>query len=331
MNPPVPLSILDLVPIPRGETARKSFGRSVQLARAAERLGFSRIWYTEHHNMPTIASSSPAILIAHVANHTNHIRLGAGGIMLPNHAPYIVAEQFGTLAELHPGRIDLGLGRAPGTDQNTVGKALRRSPHAADAFPHDVAELQSYLSDHSPIPDIRAIPGSGTQVPLYILGSSLFSARLAAELGLPYAFASHFAPKHLDEAIRTYRGEFRPSANLDKPYVIAGVNVTWAESIQKSHEEANKVLRNVLRELSPRGEFLSCNQLDILANTHIGNKVREMLRFSAIGTAQTITDYLQQFIAHTNADELILLFRASSWENQLQAVQEVGSTWGLAS
>lgn len=327
MKTPIPLSILDFVTIPRGETARKSFTRSVQLARAAERLGFSRIWYAEHHNVPTIASSSPAILIAHVANHTHHIRLGAGGIMLPNHSPYIVAEQFGTLAELHPGRIDLGLGRAPGTDQNTVGKALRRSPHASASFPHDVAELQAYLSDQSPIPGIRAIPGAGTQVPLYILGSSLFGARLAAELGLPYAFASHFAPKYLDEAIRTYRGEFLPSSHLDKPYVIAGVNITWAETMQKAHEEFDEVFRSTLRSISPRGESLSDSQLDALANTHAGDNVREMLRFSAVGTTQTVVDYLQQFVARTNADELMLLFRASSWGNQLRAVEELGSTW----
>lgn len=327
MKTPVPLSILDFTTIPRGETARKSFTRSVQLARAAERLGFSRIWYAEHHNVPTIASSAPAILIAHVANHTDRIRLGAGGIMLPNHSPYVVAEQFGTLAELHPGRIDLGLGRAPGTDQNTVGKALRRSPHAANSFPHDVAELQGYLSDQSPIPGIRAIPGAGTQVPLYILGSSLFGARLAAEMGLPYAFASHFAPKYLDEAIRTYRGEFRPSAHLDKPYVIAGVNVTWAETMQKAHEEFDEVFRSTLRSISPRGESLSDSQLDTLANTHAGDNVREMLRFSAIGTTQTVTDYLQQFVARANADELMLLFRTSSWDNQLRAVEELGNTW----
>ncbi|MBH5297905.1 LLM class flavin-dependent oxidoreductase [Corynebacterium ulcerans] len=327
MKTPVPLSILDFATIPRGETARKSFTRSVQLARAAERLGFSRIWYAEHHNVPTIASSAPAILIAHVANHTDRIRLGAGGIMLPNHSPYVVAEQFGTLAELHPGRIDLGLGRAPGTDQNTVGKALRRSPHAANSFPHDVAELQGYLSDQSPIPGIRAIPGAGTQVPLYILGSSLFGARLAAEMGFPYAFASHFAPKYLDEAIRTYRGEFRPSAHLDKPYVIAGVNVTWAETMQKAHEEFDEVFRSTLRSISSRGESLSDSQLDALANTHAGDNVREMLRFSAIGTTQTVTDYLQRFVARANADELMLLFRASSWDNQLRAVEELGNTW----
>src|SRR3954466_6093619 len=196
----VPLSILDLAAVGPGETIADSFAGSVALAPAAARLGYPRIWYAEHPNIRSIASSATSVLIAHIAAHTETIRLGAGGIMLPNHSPLVIAEQFGTLETLHPGRIDLGLGRAPGTDQRTW-MALRRDPSAGDRFPQDVVELQRCLSDEEPLPGLRAIPGRGTHVPLYILGSSLFGAELAAQLGLPYAFASHFAPRHLHEAI----------------------------------------------------------------------------------------------------------------------------------
>ncbi|MDQ2700572.1 MAG: MsnO8 family LLM class oxidoreductase, partial [Actinomycetota bacterium] len=197
----IPLSILDLAAVGRDETIAESFAGSVEQARLAEKLGYRRVWYAEHHNISSIASSATSVLIAHVANHTETIRLGAGGIMLPNHAPLLIAEQFGTLATLHPDRIDLGLGRAPGSDTNTI-YALRRDTSMAENFPRDVVELQGLLSDESPIPGVRAIPGEGTEVPLYMLGSSLFGAQLAAELGLPYAFASHFAPALLFDALK---------------------------------------------------------------------------------------------------------------------------------
>jgi len=193
------LSVLDFCTIYEGETPQASIEHSVDLAQRAEELGYSRIWYTEHHNMPSISSSSPAVLIAHIGAKTNSIRLGAGGVMLPNHAPYVIAEQFGTLEEMYPDRIDLGLGRAPGTDAQTLGRALRRDFNAAEQFPDDVRELQAYLADKSPIPGVQAVPGAGTNVPLYILGSSMFGASLAAKYGLPYAFASHFAPTHLEQ------------------------------------------------------------------------------------------------------------------------------------
>jgi luciferase family oxidoreductase group 1 len=199
------------------------------LARTAERSGYRRIWYAEHHNISSIASSATAVLIAHIAAHTETIRLGAGGVMLPNHSPLVIAEQFGTLETLHRGRIDLGLGRAPGTDQRTW-MALRRDPGASDRFPEDVVELQKFLSDESPLPGIKAIPGQGTHVQLYILGSSLFGAELAAQLGLPYAFASHFAPRFLNEALEVYREEFKPSAQQPEPYAIAGVGVIAADT-----------------------------------------------------------------------------------------------------
>src|ERR1700744_1387749 len=225
----VPLSILDLAPIARGQSASDSFANSVALAQRAEELGYLRVWYAEHHNMASIASSATSVLIAHVGAHTKSIRLGAGGIMLPNHAPLLIAEQFGRLASMYPNRIDLGLGRAPGSDQNTM-FALRRDPSSAASFPQDVRELQGYLRGHTIGPGVDAIPGKGSNVPLYILGSSMFGAQLAAAFGLPYAFASHFSPELLDQAIAAYRAEFTPSEALDQPYVIAGVNVLAADT-----------------------------------------------------------------------------------------------------
>src|SRR4051794_28256824 len=233
---PYPISILDLAIVERGSTPRDALVGSVALAQRAEARGYERVWYAEHHNMAAIASSATSVLIAHVAAHTNTIRLGSGGIMLPNHSPLVIAEQFGTLASLHPGRIDLGLGRAPGSDQNTM-HALRRSGLAAERFPQDVLELQGYLSGHTLIEGVEATPGKGTDVPLYILGSSTFGAQLAAALGLPYAFASHFAPYSLEEAVAVYRREFRPSAQLDAPCVIAGVNVIAADSDADAQEK----------------------------------------------------------------------------------------------
>src|SRR4051794_30653998 len=213
----VPLSILDLAIVGKGETVRAGLDATVAVAQRAEARGYKRIWYAEHHNMASIASSATSVLIAHVAAMTNTIRLGAGGVMLPNHAPLPIAEQFGTLETLHPGRIDLGLGRAPGSDQATM-RAMRRDPMSSDSFPQDVLELQGYLTGRTRIPGVNATPGSGTNVPLYILGSSLFGAQLAAALGLPYAFASHFSPSGLLDAVATYRREFRPSDQLDEPY-----------------------------------------------------------------------------------------------------------------
>ncbi len=232
----VPLSVLDLAPIASGGTARESFEASVALAQAAERNGYRRVWYAEHHNMASIASSATSVLIAHVAAHTTSIRLGAGGVMLPNHSPLVIAEQFGTLATLHPDRIDLGLGRAPGSDQTTA-RAMRRDAAASNQFPEDVLELQAYLAGESRIPGVQAVPGAGTRVPLYILGSSLFGAQLAAALGLPYAFASHFAPAALEQAVATYRREFRPSEQLAEPYVLAAVNAVAADDAADAQQQ----------------------------------------------------------------------------------------------
>src|SRR4051794_33957253 len=219
----VPLSVLDLSPIVQGGTAAQAFRNTLDLARHAEAWGYRRYWVAEHHNIPGIASAATSVVIGHVACGTSRIRVGAGGIMLPNHAPLVIAEQFGTLESLYPGRIDLGLGRAPGTDQIAV-RAMRRDPNASDEFPRDVQELQALFRPVREGQRIQAVPGAGLRVPLWILGSSLFGAQLAALLGLPYAFASHFAPAAMDDALAVYREKFEPSEQLERPYAMAGVN-----------------------------------------------------------------------------------------------------------
>ena len=247
--PDVPLSILDLAIVGRDDTVTDALGASVAQAQAAEARGYRRIWYAEHHNMSSIASAATSVLIAHVAAHTDRILLGSGGIMLPNHSPLAIAEQFGTLASLHPGRIELGLGRAPGSDEATT-RALRRDPMDAATFPRDVLELQAYLAGESIVPGVKAVPGAGTHVPLTILGSSLFGAQLAAELGLPYGFASHFAPAALQDAVALYRNRFEPSDQLDRPNVIAGVNVVVAESDDAASAMFERVTRRGWRRSS---------------------------------------------------------------------------------
>src|SRR5438309_10350683 len=227
----VPLSILDLAFVAQGSTPADALHHSLDLAQHAERWGYGRFWLAEHHNMAGIASAATSVVIGYVAGGTKTIRVGAGGIMLPNHSPVVIAEQFGTLESLYPGRIDLGLGRAPATDQRTL-RALRRDPTSADSFPDDVRELQAFLGPLQPGQTVQAVPGAGLDVPIWILGSSLFGAQLAAELGLPYAFASHFAPAALDEALELYRARFKPSAHLERPHVMLGVNVFAAETAE---------------------------------------------------------------------------------------------------
>jgi luciferase family oxidoreductase group 1 len=326
----VPLSILDLALIGRGETARQALDGSVALARRAEACGYARVWYAEHHNIPTIASSATSVLIAHIAAHTSTIRLGAGGIMLPNHAPLLIAEQFGTLATLHPGRIDLGLGRAPGTDQRTL-LALRRDPIAADSFPEDVVELQGYLRGESRIPGVNAIPGAGTDVPLYILGSSLFGARLAAALGLPYAFASHFAPAALEVAVAAYRREFRPSEQLDRPYVIAGVNVIAADSEEDARAQHQRVRRGRVRLFVARDRRLSDDEADAILASPAGQQVEEMMKHSAVGTPDAVVEYLDRFAQHADADELIVVHASPSVEARLRSVELLAEARDLSS
>jgi luciferase family oxidoreductase group 1 len=316
----VPLSILDLALVGSGQTARDSLLGCVGLAQRAEELGYRRVWYAEHHNIPSIASSATSVVIAHVAAHTQHIRLGAGGIMLPNHAPLVIAEQFGTLASLHPGRIDLGLGRAPGTDRATL-RALRRDPSAADTFPEDVLELQGYLGTASALPGIAAIPGRGTGVPLYILGSSLFGAQLAAALGLPYAFASHFAPAALEEAVSRYRRDFRPSAQAAEPHVIAGVNVIAADTASEAAAQFAAVRRWRAQALLGRGRTLSDAEADALLESPEGRQLQYMGRYTAVGTAAEVRAYLDVFAARTGADELITVHPGPTPGARLRSVE----------
>jgi luciferase family oxidoreductase group 1 len=319
-SPAIPLSILDLAAVGREETIAESFAGSVELARAAERGGYRRVWYAEHHNIGSIASSATAVLIAHVAAHTEKIRLGAGGVMLPNHSPLVIAEQFGTLETLHPGRIDLGLGRAPGTDQRTW-IALRRDPRASDSFPEDVVELRRFLGEETPIPGVRAIPGRGTGVPLYILGSSLFGAELAARLGLPYAFASHFAPRFLEEAIRVYRDEFRPSEQQAEPYAIAGVGVIAADSAESAAAQLEATRRARARNIFGRGRRLTEEQVtEILASPEAA-AVDEMLTYTAAGTLEEVSAYLESFAVDSGADELITVHYSDSVANRLRSVE----------
>jgi luciferase family oxidoreductase group 1 len=317
----MPISVLDLALVGRGETVRQALDGCVTLAQRAEALGYERVWYAEHHNMKTIASSATAVLIAHVAAHTERIRLGSGGVMLPNHAPLTVAEQFGTLAELHPGRIDLGLGRAPGTDQQTF-RALRRELAAAHAFPDDVLELQGYLGDDTRVPGVRATPGTGTHVPLYILGSSHFGAQLAAGLGLPYAFASHFAPQALRSAVRIYRDEFRPSAQLATPYVIAGLNVIVADSDAEADEQLQATRRSRVRLLFGRGgRRFSDHEADQVLASPQGAAVDEMLTYTACGTRQAVRDQLHAFAERADADEVIVALQGPTLDDRIRSLE----------
>ena len=313
-----PLSILDLATVGDHETVRDSLAATVVLAKVAEEAGYHRVWYAEHHNMGSIASSATSVLIAHVAANTDRIRLGAGGIMLPNHSPLVIAEQFGTLAELHPDRIDLGLGRAPGSDQITQ-RALRRDPMAADQFPNDVIELQGYLGSTTRVPGVEAIPGRGTEVPLYILGSSLFGASLAGTLGLPFAFASHFAPDALEQAIPLYRERFRPSEQLDRPYVIAGVNVVVADTTAEAHTHLLYAQRRrVARFLLP-GQTVTDDQADALLESRAGQRVVQMMTYTAAGDPATVKRYLDSFVQHADADELIVTLTSPGIENRVHA------------
>jgi luciferase family oxidoreductase group 1 len=302
-----PLSVLDLAPIVEGATPREALGNSLDLAQHVERWGYNRFWLAEHHNAIGIASAATAVVIAHVAAGTRTIRVGAGGVMLPNHAPIVIAEQFGTLEALHPGRIDLGLGRAPGTDQLTI-HALRRDPTSADTFPQDVVELQRFLADAQPGQLVRATPGAGSRVPLWILGSSLFGAQLAAMLGLPYAFASHFAPDALLPALELYRSRFEPSEQLQQPYAMVGANAIVADddatartlftSVQQSF--AN-ILRNRRGQLPP-----PIDDIESYWTPPEKERASAMLRRSYVGSPDTVRAALDEFVAETNADELIV-------------------------
>lgn len=302
------LSVLDLAPIVEGSTATQSLANSLDLARHAEKLGYNRYWLAEHHNMPGIASAATSVVIAHVAGGTSTIRVGAGGVMLPNHSPLVIAEQFGTLAALHPGRIDLGLGRAPGTDMLTA-RALRRNLEAgADNFPQDVVELIKYFAPATPDQRVRAVPGEGQNVPVWILGSSTYGAQLAAMLGLPYAFASHFAPAELDRALDIYRERFEPSQFLDKPYVMLGLNVFAADTdaearlLFSSLQQAFVAIRtNTRGKLRPPVEGYY-ESLEPMAR----HMLDDALSQAVVGSPDAVRRGVDAFISRTGADELMV-------------------------
>ncbi|WP_026689696.1 LLM class flavin-dependent oxidoreductase [Alteribacter aurantiacus] len=302
----VTLSVLDLAPVLQGGTAKETFQRTVDLAQYAEELGYYRYWMAEHHNMPGIASSATAVLIGHVAGATNKIRVGSGGIMLPNHAPLVIAEQFGTLESLYPGRIDLGLGRAPGTDYQTS-RALRRDEKGGAEFEGMVQELRSYFQPFNGV-NVRAVPGEGLDIPIWLLGSSGFSARLAGELGLPFAFASHFAPENTLPALDIYRSSFTPSTVLDKPYVIVGANVIAADTDDEAkwlstsqQQQFLELTRGTPGPLKPPIE-----SLDSICMPHEKAAVERQLASSIVGSSETVKGRLEEFVLNTEADEVIV-------------------------
>ena len=304
----IPFSVLDLSPVVQGNTPADAFRNTLALAQQAEQLGYHRFWLAEHHNNPGIASAATAVVIGYVAGGTRSIRVGSGGIMLPNHSPLVIAEQFGTLASLYPGRIDLGLGRAPGTDQMTA-RALRRdSLNQADAFPQDVEELRHYFEPLSPGQRIRAVPGTGLRVPLWILGSSLFGAQLAAAMGLPFAFASHFAPDMLMQALDLYRNLFKPSAQLDKPYAMVVANVVAAETDEAARYQFTSVqqaMTNLLRG-TPGPMPPPIDNIESYWSPAEKAGASRMLRYAIAGSPDTVERQLQRFIDDTQADELMI-------------------------
>jgi luciferase family oxidoreductase group 1 len=301
-------SVLDLSPIVEGGDAAQSFRNTLDLAQHAERWGYRRYWLAEHHSMSGIASAATSVVIAHVAGGTSTIRVGAGGIMLPNHSPLVIAEQFGTLESLFPGRIDLGLGRAPGSDQATA-RALRRNLFSdADEFPQDVVELMNYFKPAEPGQTVRAVPGAGLNVPIWILGSSLFGAQLAAELGLPFAFASHFAPAQMMQAIELYRSRFRPSEQLERPYVMLGFNVYAADTDEEARILASSRQKAFINMRTGRPGPLPPPDAEYESRLTPPERalLEHALSCSAIGSPQTVRDALDSFIAYTGADELMI-------------------------
>jgi luciferase family oxidoreductase group 1 len=304
----VPVSILDLVPVVLGETPREALRKSLDLAQQAERFGYTRYWVAEHHNMTGIASAATSVVIGYLAGGTSTIRVGSGGIMLPNHAPLVIAEQFGTLESLYPGRIDLGVGRAPGTDHRAL-RALRREPGRADTFPEDVLELQALLAPAKSGQPVRAVPGAGTEVPIWILGSSTHGAELAAALGLPYAFASHFAPDALLSALEIYRRKFKPSKQLDQPYAMVGVNVVAAET----DEEARRLFTTVQQSFTnlvrgaPGKLQAPIDNIDDYWTPMEQHQAAHMLQYAIVGSRETVRKGLDDFVTLTHADELMIV------------------------
>lgn len=327
---PIPLSVLDPLPVHAGIDHRTTIETGVALAHRADVLGYHRIWYTEHHNQDVYAASATSVLIAHVAARTERIRVGAGGVMLPNHSPLVIAEQFGTLATLHPDRIDLGVGRGMGAPPHTV-RALRRSspsadPLSADSHAEDLHELRGYLWDQVDTADpeaIRAIPGTGTRVPLYVLGSSVTTARFAAASGLPFCFASHFAPDALEEASRVYRAEFRPSPQSHAPWFIAGVNVTTAETTAEAEEQVWLARRGLAERFAPEQGPLDAQGTRRAFDSPIGRKVLRRYVYSAVGDREETARYLNWFSGHARADELVIEFQTGSPSARMRSLELV--------
>ncbi|MFA5956731.1 LLM class flavin-dependent oxidoreductase [Hyphomicrobium sp.] len=302
------LSILDLVRVTQNTDARGALDNARDLAAHAEKWGYQRFWVAEHHNMPGIASAATSVVIAHIAAGSKTIRVGAGGIMLPNHAPIVIAEQFGTLARLFPGRIDLGLGRAPGTDQISV-QALRRQPSAADTFPQDVLELQAFFAPAAAMQRVQAVPAAGTNVPLWILGSSTYGAYLAAELGLPYAFASHFAPAQLLPALEIYRSRFKPSEQLDRPHAMVGVNIVAAETDREARHLATTQqmsFANLLRGARQLSQP-PIDDIEVYWTPQEKLQATHMLARSIVGSAESVRSGIKALVDETGADEIMIV------------------------
>jgi len=320
----IPFSVLDLSPIISGGDAGLAFRNSLDLAQHAERWGYKRYWLAEHHNMPGIASAATAVVIGHVAAGTRTIRVGSGGIMLPNHAPLMIAEQFGTLESLHPGRIDLGLGRAPGTDMRTA-QALRRYLAGADRFPQDVIELQAYFQPAAPGQAVRAVPGAGLDIPIWILGSSLFGAQLAAALGLPFAFASHFAPDHLLDALDIYRREFKPSEKLAQPYAMAGIAVVAADTDAEAQRLFTSLQQQFinLRRGTPGPLQPPVDTMEGRWSPAEKATVFHAMRRAQVGSPETVRRGIEAFIAETGVDEIMMAGQIFDHQARLRSFEIV--------
>lgn len=325
----IKISTLDLVPVRADSGPAQSLRNSLDLAQHVEKFGYNRFWVAEHHNMDGIASSATSVLLSYLAGGTSTIRVGAGGVMLPNHAPLVIAEQFGTLASLYPGRIDLGLGRAPGSDQMTARALRRERSGSADDFPDDVEELVRYLGPRTPDQKVIAVPGYGTEVPIWLLGSSLFSAQLAGMRGLPYAFASHFAPRYLHEAIRVYRNHFQPSAVLDKPYVMLGVPLVAAETDEQADYLATSVYQRILALM--RGQSLvqrpPVATMDGLWLPHEREAVGSFLGLAMVGSPQKIRAKLEVLLEQTEADELIFTCDLYEHADRIRSYELLAPRW----
>ncbi|WP_308992765.1 LLM class flavin-dependent oxidoreductase [Mariniflexile litorale] len=328
-------SILDLALVSKGQSLKETYNNALQLAQHAEAYGYTRYWLAEHHNAPNIGSSATSVLIGYVAQGTNTLRIGSGGIMLPNHSPLIIAEQFGTLASLYPGRIDLGLGRAPGTDRETAEAIRSDFMHAAHAFPDELEKIQTYFSLENSRSKVRATVAEGVDVPIYILGSSTDSAHLAAKKGLPYAFASHFATTHLWEALDIYRNEFQPSSDLKKPYVMAGVNIIVTDTDEEAQRLSTSLIRMIVGIFTGKRDYVQPPTAftDELKEVMQNPQVHQMLKYSFIGSKATVKDQITTFMKQTQADELIAVThiydvkdRIRSYELFAEIMKELNET-----